>query len=58
MYVTVFVFNGFRAKLLAVNNLFVLIVLCLSMNVSIEMLLEIMTIVSSAKVLLGYVIYS
>jgi len=42
-------FFGFRAKLLAVNHLFVLIVLRLWLNGIIEMLLEIMTVVSSAN---------
>lgn len=39
--VTVFVLYGFRTKLVAVNHLFVLTVLCLSLNGSTEMLLEI-----------------
>jgi hypothetical protein len=47
--VTVFVFFLFRAKLLAINHLFLLIVLCLWLNGIIETLLEIMTIVSSAN---------
>jgi hypothetical protein len=47
--VTVFVLHGFRTKLLAVNHLFVLIVLCLSLNGSTEMLLEITKIVLSAN---------
>jgi len=44
-----FVLFGFTVKLLAVKHLFLLIVLCLWLNESIEMLLEIMTVVSSAN---------
>jgi hypothetical protein len=47
--VTIFVFFVFRANLLAVNHLFLLIVLCLWLNGIIETLLEIMTVVSSAN---------
>jgi len=47
--VTVLVLYGFRAKLLAVNHWFLLIVLRLSLNGSTEMLLEIMKIVLSAS---------
>lgn len=47
--VTLFVLYEFRAKLLAVNQWFLLIVLCLSLNGRIELLLEILKILPSAN---------
>jgi len=47
--VTLLVLYGFVAELLAVNHWFLLIVPCFSLNGNIEMLLEIMKILSSAN---------